>query len=99
MPSTLRPLQPASSRLLSASPARARARRSGSGKNQDAIHFHLCTTRQGSHANRRTGRVGLLEVAPHDIIDLGKVRQVSEEDVQLDHILEATTSGLKIGRA
>src|SRR5690606_34161381 len=40
-----------------------------------------------------SGGIGLFEVASHDLVDLGEVVQVGEEDVQLDDVLQLATSG------
>ena len=37
------------------------------------------------------------EVLAHDLVDLGEVAQVGEEDVQLDDVLERTASGFGHG--
>src|SRR5450830_1726803 len=52
---------------------------------------------QGGNADGGTGRVRLLEVLAHDLVDLGEVAQVGEEDVQLDDVLERTAGGFGHG--
>src|SRR5690606_4916963 len=65
----------------------------GSAYDQDAIHFYRHALGQGGHADGGAGGVGLLEVAAHDLVDLGKVVQVGEEDVQLDDVLQLAARG------
>ena len=45
---------------------------------------------EGGNTNGSTSRVWLLEVFAHDFVDLGEMAQVSQEDVQLDDVLERT---------
>ena len=52
----------------------------------DRIHFHLRTSRQCGHTNRRAGRIGFTEVLGHDFIDQGEVTEIGKKDVQLDDI-------------
>ena len=67
---------------------------SGHGKNvyrlafqlQHSVHLHGRSLGQRGHTNRRSRRVGLLEVIGHYLIDQRKVAQVGEEDIQLGHI-------------
>ena len=61
--------------------------------NQNSVHFYLRALWQCSNANGGAGRIGLFEVGAHDLVDLGEVAQVSQEDVQLDDVLERTACG------
>src|SRR5450830_1199338 len=61
-------------------------------EDQDRVHLDLRAAWQGGNTNGGAGRVWLLEVLAHDLVDLGEVAQVGEEDVQLDDVLERTAS-------
>src|SRR5450830_568185 len=61
-------------------------------EDQDRVHLDLRAAWQGGNADGGAGRVWLLEVLAHDLVDLGEVAQVGEEDVQLDDVLERTAS-------
>ena len=60
---------------------------------QNSVHLYLRTLWQGGNTDGGAGRVRLFEVCAHDLVDLGEMAQVSQEDVQLDDVLERTTSG------
>src|SRR5690606_16825395 len=64
-----------------------------SADDQDTVHFHRHALGQGGHADGGAGRVGLLEVTTHDLVDLGEVVQVGQEDVQLDDVLQLAAGG------
>ena len=45
--------------------------------------------RQRRHLVGRARRIRLLEVAGHDLVDLGEVAEVLHQDRHLDHVVEA----------
>jgi len=61
---------------------------------QRALDLYASVARQRRHRHRRARRVGFLEVLRHELVDLGKVREVGQEDGDLDYLRErATGSG------
>ena len=61
--------------------------------NQYRIHFDANTFGERRYADSGTRRVGFIEVLRHDFIDDWKVAEINEEDVQLDHVGQATARG------
>src|SRR5690606_40371392 len=60
----------------------------------NAVHLDARAFRQRGHANGGTGRVGLLEITRHHLVDQRKVREVGEEDIQLGKLLQRTAGGV-----
>src|SRR3990167_8754238 len=62
-----------------------------SGDDQNRVHFHRGSAGQGGNADGGASRGWLPEVTAHDLIDLGEVAEVGEENVQFDDVFEAAT--------
>src|SRR5690606_38313595 len=60
----------------------------------NTVHLDARAFRQRRHANGGTGRVGLLEITRHHLVDQRKVREVGEEDIQLGKLLQRTAGGV-----
>ena len=55
----------------------------------DALHFDLRAARQRGNADRGARRIRLAEVLRHDLVDEREVGEIGQEDVRLDHVVEA----------
>src|SRR5690606_902284 len=60
---------------------------------ENRVHFDLRAARQGRHADGCARRVRLLEIFAHDLVDLGEVAQISQENVEFDDVLERAARG------
>ena len=58
---------------------------------KNTIHFNLSTFRQFADTNGGTGRIGLLEILPHHLIDGSEITQIGKENIELNDIAQITT--------
>ena len=64
---------------------------------QNRLGFHLNALRQSGHTHRRTRRERLREIFGHHFIEHGKIAQIRQISIQLDHIVQRTAGSLRHG--